>query len=607
MAFIQKKDPIVLNIKLTNKGRELLSRGELEFKKFVVGDSEIDYNHIRQSGIEPTNISVLRPVDRNPRFVSAITRLVNGDRYNDIDYVPTKQTVIKNEVQPIGFFNIDEPNMLATLKTTGDYVKQPDAMVHLVEISGGTILNLYQAPTYQASIEEPSENDILMVRWTGVDGASTTGYTINMLEPKPILFYRIEEIVSGSLSGNDLVVRVDRELPNFNGLGSGVYGGAVVFEGDIEEKFQEQFSVDYVDEAVLVFLENCQCPTIRFPFWNLSILFTEDIIGVKEGDLLYGGFDSNLLAGFVTYIQNQEPTIKKLGVIHYTNQSPSNVYGEQFNMEDGNLKLEIPTVMWHDCETDQFGVCLSTHGSVKTLQGLNTRYYDLVDPKRNVLGKVFIDLKLFVIEDQELLFAMSYKSNRNWTLPKPKIAVNTGIYDCPICEITFDVEVIDPCSIPPQFDVDVSVPQPGEVLVVNLNFRMRTDDPICTIESFEGKWKFENDTTGEIITGKTEQARGGTVLNYEITLPPLDDGESYIFTYGGISGETPTIITSNCEYENESNTLFVIDNGTSTFIDSNKNEVGEDLTHTFDESIDMEIMFNGSDGVVPPPIGIGTP
>ena len=52
-----------------------------------------------------------------------------------------------------------------------------------------------------------------------------------------------------------------------------------------------------------------------------------------------------------------------------------------------------------------------------------------------VVGKVFNELKMFVIEDQELLFAMSYKSNRSWTLPDytaitqdiPPCIIPTGI------------------------------------------------------------------------------------------------------------------------------------------------------------------------------------
>ena len=65
------------------------------------------------------------------------------------------------------------------------------------------------------------------------------------------------------------------------------------------------------------------------------------------------------------------------------------------------------------------------------------RYYHLWDtnPNSNGLpsrvGKVFPDYKMVVIDDEELLTAMSYKSNRSWTLPAPrtqKVPAGTG---CP--------------------------------------------------------------------------------------------------------------------------------------------------------------------------------
>jgi hypothetical protein len=41
----------------------------------------------------------------------------------------------------------------------------------------------------------------------------------------------------------------------------------------------------------------------------------------------------------------------------------------------------------------------------------------------NRIGKVFPDLHTIVIDDEEIIAAMSYKSNRNWTLPAPRIAL----------------------------------------------------------------------------------------------------------------------------------------------------------------------------------------
>ena len=55
------------------------------------------------------------------------------------------------------------------------------------------------------------------------------------------------------------------------------------------------------------------------------------------------------------------------------------------------------------------------------------RYYHLWDTNTDIngypnrVGKLFPDLKIVIIDDEELVAAMNYKSNRNWTLPAPKL------------------------------------------------------------------------------------------------------------------------------------------------------------------------------------------
>ena len=76
MAFIERKDPVVMNIKLTSKGRELLSSGQLDFKYYALGDSEIDYEFnqaiVDGGDTEYTafNSTILRPADKNPDLIS---------------------------------------------------------------------------------------------------------------------------------------------------------------------------------------------------------------------------------------------------------------------------------------------------------------------------------------------------------------------------------------------------------------------------------------------------------------------------------------------------------------------------------------------------------
>ena len=93
--------------------------------------------------------------------------------------------------------------------------------------------------------------------------------------------------------------------------------------------------------------------------------------------------------------------------------------------------------MWHKNTGSTIGVTLSQSGAQQTLTGLTTNYFDLADQHGNIVGKVFNDLQIFVIEDQELLFAMSYKANRSWTLPEFTAALNVSL--CPNSDIEVEI------------------------------------------------------------------------------------------------------------------------------------------------------------------------
>jgi len=419
MAFIEKKNPVVMNIKLTSKGRELLSMGQLDFKYYALGDSEIDYlfnAEVNAVDSEYTafDSSILRAADKNPDIISFIPRNLSGDPYNELTNVPTTAYSVENQVESIGFFTNNNTEFVID----SNHVKQPDCMILMDGVDGGKDITLLKAPTYGTSGEEPAIGDLLFVKWTHYQ--NTTGFTVNYgsMTSFPNLFYRIVDIVSGTLASGSVVVTVDREIPDFGSGVLGIYAGAMIYYNEISfsgDTILNMSSTDYLDESVINFLENSQCPTIVFPYWNMSIIYTEEIAGVQAGNLKFTQFDSRKFGGFVSYIQNQAPTIKKLGVIHYTNSSPANVYGEGFL--NGTATLDIPTIMWHKSSTATLGVTLSALGTQQLLTGLNIYYYDLADSVGNIVGKIFPDLKIFVIEDQELLFAMSYKSNRSWTLP----------------------------------------------------------------------------------------------------------------------------------------------------------------------------------------------
>ena len=149
---------------------------------------------------------------------------------------------------------------------------------------------------------------------------------------------------------------------------------------------------------------------------------------------------------------------KAIAIIHYTNQDIDNVYGEKFstvpfdpqNPTNGiglarHFKLTMPTLMWHKStgssigETfwiDPPGYDLCKPAYVKSLRNVDMndpgiRYFHLWDTnpdsngKLNRIGKVFPDQEIVVIDDEEVVAALSYKANRNWTLPAPKLSLLT--------------------------------------------------------------------------------------------------------------------------------------------------------------------------------------
>lgn len=300
--------------------------------------------------------------------------------------------------------------------------------------------------------------------------ANTRGI-IRSGETIPYLFYKIHSITSGSLSASPLTVVVDRTLPNFSGIGTStaVLDNPVIFypfaSGDsISNFYGSGDTTPYWNNNTLSFESNCNVANDDVPLWNMNIVYTEDLAG-KDTSTYESivNFNSSGYTGFKEYLNytSANPDQRAIGIIHYTNHSISNYYAEGFY--NNSLVLNLPTIMWHKysgaitqsgntiglrltaitATTTFVTTSSSSNGSTTTVSTVipaavsrvgaleasktsfsantaNTFTIDyklLVDNSGNTVGKIFNDLKVIVIEDHELLAAMTYKSNRNWTLP----------------------------------------------------------------------------------------------------------------------------------------------------------------------------------------------
>ena len=282
-------------------------------------------------------------------------------------------------------------------------------------------------------------------------------------------------------------VTLDRYTPNFNILGS-VSGQSRLFyyPSGMTALYDTVTPSQYWYTAITSYESICTPNDGYSKVWNMNIPWTENPAGLNDtinegygqfgsvnyiGTKEYLGYMSSLgqsATSEVYYVNSLGEEVivrpedqKAIAIIHYTNNSIINYYGEKFAVEPNseildssgyasNFKVIMPTLMWHkNTGATPYGETFyinppsfidneyvfkvnyltSTKNSDMNYPGI--RYFDLWDNyqqangKPNRVGKVFPDDKLVVIDDEEIIASMSWAANRNFTLPAPKVSLTT--------------------------------------------------------------------------------------------------------------------------------------------------------------------------------------
>jgi hypothetical protein len=425
MSFIQKSDNVVVNVKLTTIGRKLLASGALTFKKWVIGDSEIDYTFASNTDFDLTESMILRPKDLNPNIKYPVLPTENAStQYNNIGTIVPIEVKVRNTAIERGLFSGNTTTGF-TAKTDYNSVIQNKLKIDLTDVNGGTTIAVKQDTGFSL-YSEPIIGDYLFIQWINPadSGSSYPEGVVYPNNPKPMLWYKIIS-KTGTISADTLTVTLDRELPNFNGDGFGKQVACIIYPaGDsINTFYGYNESTAYWNDNTLSFNSTCNVADNDVKVWNMNIVYSEELAGKQVGYETFGAFGSSAYTGFKNYLSLtfDKPTQKSLGIIHYTNNTINNYYGEE--LYQNTPILELPSIIWHKSTGNTIGLTLRCDSTIKTtITGqdaidLNTTYYDLIDSNGYVVGKCFNNLKMFVIEDEELIASMSYKSNRNWSLP----------------------------------------------------------------------------------------------------------------------------------------------------------------------------------------------
>lgn len=396
MSYLPNEPQTFINIKLTDDGRRLLSLGRLTFNKALLSDREINYGIDRAGSYDIGCCNrIIAPKDAAPTFASPIS----FDSSDAVEItVGSARQIITAQTQTTGFFTgtttgttwaIDFDEYLGS--NTIDYSTYlPDGTNNVTVAGGGTGYF-------------PFPGDLMYIPWEPVSASGLTydsSTNINSGTPFNNLWYRVLASNTGTS-----VVTLDRDVPNFGTASTSQIINTYFYPFNGIENYYGSAST--VDTRV----------------WNMNIIRTSSIEGTNTSISGYTTYGSIQYNGTKQYLGFGSET-RQFGVIHYTNEYTGNTYAEQ--LVEKTVVLDIPNIMWHRAsgsagQVSNFGIKLQDYaGSSIFDNAAQTTYRELRDGSTDsdfVVGRVYHKLKMIVITDPELLTALTYKSNRSYTLP----------------------------------------------------------------------------------------------------------------------------------------------------------------------------------------------
>jgi hypothetical protein len=487
MGFIIKNTAALINTKITDTGRQQLSQGNFNIAYFQIGDSEVCYECA--SSVLPSAGYVLEPPFnaqnstgtpqsnkqniKYPYYLQGTT----GSTYG-IPAMQSVETNIWNFTNPLGFFTGSSGSFSAI--TTSAFTVTSNYTIDYADCSSGYTIDL----TYDLcspSTGTPEIGDFVTFIFDSNGGCG------NITGNYPILTYKIQD-VTGS-TATTFTITVDRALPDFVNQPCSGNARALIYPSGMTPFYDAAVPASYFtgvcSSADTISIWNMNIPWSESPagvistinedytqYGSVNYLGTKEYLGYQTDSGQYFMDYSGVTALTDTYYYNSYDEItpvlpshqKAIAIVSYTNNGVDNYYGEKFAFEPydslnpgavgqaRNFKVNLPTLMWHKTTGTTIGqtfyvdpagwdLCYPSYMESTKNEDMNTpgmRYYHLWDTNANSdgypnrVGKVFPDSELIVFDDDEIVASLSYKSNRNWTLPAPKLGLivpnicNTG-------------------------------------------------------------------------------------------------------------------------------------------------------------------------------------
>ncbi len=398
MPFEVPTETVFVDMKLTSLGRQLASLGRMNFAKVIFSDAEIDYRFESQQTdlgngfvISPPSDMTLAPgtgnLDGTPPIALTSANLSRGlerseTHWDDFVFFNSGSTGFRIDTSLcIASGHTMASNCLGTNQLTINY--------------------------FSGASEADGVGQLVLIRYSAPVGA-----TMDPRGDLPFvsLWYRINEWDTGT------VYTLDRAMPNF-ATGS----------DEIPFFIYPWSGVSYYSSSA---------STADTRIWNMNIVRSINEIGSSGASSYYTTYGSVEYNGF-KHLLNLDQNERAIGIIHDSNSDIKSDIWDRLQIS--STTLYMPTLMWH--RKPEFQAGLATTGGHSFTDRKSLLHYDnnaqlyysnLMDGTDGAafnVGRVYHDIRTIVITDPELLNAMTYLSNRNWTLPKLNVSMEDNYFD----------------------------------------------------------------------------------------------------------------------------------------------------------------------------------
>lgn len=485
MSYIIKNTSGLINTRITDVGRRNISQGNFNISYFQIGDSEVSYNSA--ANYNQTNNNILMPAfnaqndtgspQSNKQNIKYPYYLQGsqGNTYG-IPYMDSGISEVYNSAGVKGFFVEGGSPGNWQAQTSSGYTITSNYWVDISTLNGTNQI-VVEYDFCSSTTGTPAVNDFITL-FVDNNGGCGDFSTIN------IFTYKIQAIspYPGTITQASYTITLDRAAPDMGGFTGNAR--VLIYPSKMTDLYDTITPAPYWQVDTINFESPCDVTNRENTLiWNMNIPWSVNPAGLFSNNYEgYNQFGSVSYLGTKEYLGYQEPSgqtdtsqvyfynsfdekvvvrpeeQKAIAIIHYTNQDIDNVYGEKFSTvpfdpqnptDDTGLarhfKVTIPTLMWHKSsqpligetfyiDPPNFDLCKPYY--IKSRRNLDMndpgiRYYHLWDTnvddnnQLNRIGKVFPDQQIVIIDDQEVVAALSNKSNRNWTLPTPKLSLST--------------------------------------------------------------------------------------------------------------------------------------------------------------------------------------